>query len=329
MYTSNISELTVNEILLRVDELDIFSYYIPKLELGRTINSPLRKDKRPSFVVFNSKATKRRVLYKDFATGDTGSCFDLVMQMYGVNLVGSLKIIDKDLNIGLSSGVAKPKRVMQHHYKPIEQSETIIEITSRKWNAREDKDFWSQYNIHASTLQNFGVHPVKYVWINGDIVTTHKRNNPIYGYQFYKDSKYTWKIYQPYNTEFKWLSNTNKSILQGWDQLPYDDEVLIITKSLKDVMCLYEMGIAAIAPQSESQDLKGVVLEQLKRRFKYIYVFFDNDDVGQAQSKRFSDINELPRFEIAQRYMCKDISDFIKKYDIDQAKELLNIHLNI
>jgi DNA primase len=201
MYTSNISELTVNEILLRVDELDIFSYYIPNLELGRTINSPLRKDKRPSFVVFNSKATKRRILYKDFATGDTGSCFDLVMQMYGVNLIGSLKIIDKDLNIGLSNGVAKPKRVMQHHYKPIEQSETIIEITSRKWNGREDKDFWSKYNIHASTLNKFGVYPIKYVWINGNIITTHKNSNPIYGYKFYKDSKITWKIYQPYSTD--------------------------------------------------------------------------------------------------------------------------------
>jgi hypothetical protein len=93
-------------------------------------------------------------------------------------------------------------------------------------------------------------------------------------------------------------------------------------------MCLYEMGIAAIAPQSESQDLKGSVLNELRDRFKYIYVFFDNDDIGRIQSEKFSSINKLPSFEIPRRYSCKDISDFIKKYGIDQAWELLSIHLN-
>ena len=55
------------------------------------------------------------------------------------------------------------------------------------------------------------------------------------------------KIYQPYSN-FKWLSNTSASDLQGLSQLPDRGDTLVITKSLKDVMCLDIWDIPAIAP---------------------------------------------------------------------------------
>lgn len=49
-------------------------------------------------------------------------------------------------------------------------------------------------------------------------------------------------------------------------------DILFITKSMKDVMCLHEMGIPAVSPSSESTFLPKDVLEQLKTRFKRIII---------------------------------------------------------
>ena len=329
MYTVNISELTIEKILERTDELSIFKYYLDDIKVGRTIHSPLRKDNNPSFSVFYSETTKRKFLYKDFATGDTGTCFDLVMNLFGVDLFSSLKVIDRDLNLGISDGKINTSSVIKHDYTKFQRpSTTIIEVTRRNWNNREDKSFWGKYNIKVKTLIKYDVHPIQHIWINGVIVNSHKINNPIYGYRFFKDSKVSWKIYQPYSDRFKWLSNTNKSILQGWEQLPTNGDTLIITKSLKDVMCLYEMGIPAIAPQAESQNLKDTVMGELKDRFKNILVFFDNDfdkteNIGRLQAKKFCEINNLSMIEIDDEYQIKDISDFISTHSINQADELM------
>ena len=52
--------------------------------------------------------------------------------------------------------------------------------------------------------------------------------------------------------------------------LPKTGDSVVITKSLKDVMCLYEYGISAIAPCSENMFLTDSQYEKLKNRFKHI-----------------------------------------------------------
>lgn len=41
-------------------------------------------------------------------------------------------------------------------------------------------------------------------------------------------------------------------MIQGSKMLPKSGEFVVVTKSLKDVMALYEFGIPAIAPNSEN-----------------------------------------------------------------------------
>ena len=56
-------------------------------------------------------------------------------------------------------------------------------------------------------------------------------------------------------------------------QLPKDGgDLLIIQKSMKDVMCMYELGIIAIAPNSENLFLNDNQLEKVKNKFKRIIV---------------------------------------------------------
>ena len=41
-------------------------------------------------------------------------------------------------------------------------------------------------------------------------------------------------------------------MIQGMHMIPKSGEFLVITKSMKDVMLCYELGIPAIAPNSEN-----------------------------------------------------------------------------
>lgn len=62
-------------------------------------------------------------------------------------------------------------------------------------------------------------------------------------------------------------------MIQGANQLnPKGGDLLIIQKSLKDVMCLYNFGIQSIAPCSENLFIKDSLLEKLKNKYQRILV---------------------------------------------------------
>ena len=95
---------------------------------------------------------------------------------------------------------------------------------------------------------------------------------------------------------------------------------------MKDIMCLYSMGITAIAPNSETQFISDTVLTDLKNRFEHIVVLFDNDLTGisfMTKQKRLHP--ELIYTWIPRKYGAKDISDYYKEYG---KKETLNLIKN-
>lgn len=60
-------------------------------------------------------------------------------------------------------------------------------------------------------------------------------------------------------------------MIQGARQISKDgDDLLIVQKSMKDVMLLYEFGVQSIAPMSENTSLSEKVIEKLKTKFKRI-----------------------------------------------------------
>ncbi len=63
-------------------------------------------------------------------------------------------------------------------------------------------------------------------------------------------------------------------------------DYVVITKSLKDVMALYEYGIPAIAPCSENLFLTETQFNKLKTKFKHIYLLYDLDIPGVKASKK-------------------------------------------
>lgn len=121
----------------------------------------------------------------------------------------------------------------------------------------------------------------------------------------------------------RFLSNWKSFLLQGSKQLPKEGDTLVITKSMKDVMCLYSLGVTAIAPNSENLFLTESQFSKLKSRFKRIVVFYDNDLPGIHNMNKIKKSFDVQCLWIPRSYGAKDISDFYKMYGRDKTLELI------
>ena len=142
----------------------------------------------------------------------------------------------------------------------------------------------------------------------------------MYAYKVYNN----FKIYRPFADKYtKWRNNLTEYDIQGYAQLPSKGDTLIITKSMKDVMCLYEMGIPAISPSSESTFIPNDILEGLKKRFKRIIILFDRDNAGVKYLRKMSLKTGLEGLLVHKKFKAKDISDGIKANSFEEIKEWL------
>lgn len=304
--------ITLDWILSRVSEYDIYAAYIGNFKVGMIYNSPLRKDKTPSFGCFYSRKTKQ-LLFKDHGTGQCGNVIKFIELYTGItNYSDILKDIVERLKITNDTQLVSSKQY-------IPSTETVIGVVRQEFT-ETDINYWKQFNITVETLRKFGVSSIKYYLCNGIVKSIYKEDNPMYAYKVYNH----FKIYKPLADKYtKWRNNLTELDIQGFKQLPKTGNILIITKSMKDVMCLYEMGIPAISPSSESTFIPDKILEQLKKRFKRIIILFDRDSSGCKNSVKIWNKYHLKPLFINKKFKSKDISDAIKNNSFKDVKEWL------
>lgn len=305
--------ITIDWILSKVTEYDIYAKYIGQFKVGMIYNSPFRKDKNPSFGIYYSKRTKQ-LLFKDHGTGECGNVIKFVSLFTGKTEYSDIlsDIVDK-LNITNNT-----KLVSSKQYIP--STETVIGIVRQEFTD-VDINYWKQFNISINTLKKFNVNSIKYYLCNGIVKGTYKRENPMYAYKVYNN----FKIYRPLADKYtKWRNNLTDYDIQGYEQLPQKGDILFITKSMKDVMCLHEMGYPAVSPSSESTFLPKDVLEQLKTRFKRIIILFDRDVAGVKRSRKLSRETGLEAIFINKKFKAKDVSDAVKANSFEEIKNWLN-----
>ena len=292
--------ITLDWILSKVTEYDIYSKYIGQFKVGMIYNSPFRKDANPSFGIYYSKRTKQ-LLFKDHGTGECGNIVKFISLYTGLtNYNDILNDMVKKLNITNSTKLDSSKQY-------IPNDETTIGIVRQEFTD-VDKTYWSRFNISLDTLKKFNVFSIKYYLCNGVVKGIYKNDNPMYAYKVYDN----FKIYRPLADKFtKWRNNLTTYDIQGYEQLPPSGDLLIITKSLKDVMCFHEMGIPAISPSSESTFIPDRVLESLRKHFKRIIVMFDRDTTGTKYLRKISLKTGLEPLLVHKKFNAKDISDAI------------------
>ena len=305
--------ITLDWILSKVTEYDIYAKYIGQFKVGMIYNSPFRKDKNPSFGIYYSKRTKQ-LLFKDHGTGECGNVIKFVSLFTSKTEYNDIlsDIVDK-LNITNNTKLVSSKQY-------ILPTETVIGVVRQEFTD-VDINYWKQFNISINTLKKFNVNSIKYYLCNGIVKGTYKRENPMYAYKVYNN----FKIYRPLADKYtKWRNNLTDYDIQGYEQLPQKGDILFITKSMKDVMCLHEMGYPAVSPSSESTFLPKDVLEQLKTRFKRIIILFDRDVAGVKRSRKLSRETGLEAMFINKKFKAKDVSDAVKANSFEEIKNWLN-----
>lgn len=303
--------ITLDYILSKVTEYDIYARYIGQFKIGFIYNSPFREDKNPSFGIFRSRKSGK-LLFKDHGNGECGDVIKFVELYTGLtNYNDILNRIVTDMSI---TNNTKLKSIKQY-----ESKDTVIGVVRQDWTD-VDKQYWSQFGITKETLIKFNVSSIKYYLCDGVVKGIYKDENPMYAYKVYDH----FKIYRPLADKYtKWRNNLAPYDIQGYEQLPKKGNLLIITKSLKDVMCLYEMGYTAISPSSESTFLTPDVIDALKRRFKRILICFDRDISGVKNMRKISLKTGLKGFLVHKKWKAKDISDAIKLNGFEIIKNWL------
>ena len=299
----------------------IFEYYLnlneklcgQDVKILSAFNS---SDKVPSMFIYVDAASNR-YKFKDFSSGFQGKAINLVECLFNINFNQARNKIVSDYENYLKDNTYTPVQefVVHDKYK-------VVDYEIRHWTTQDQK-YWSEYSIGSKLLEYYNVAPLKYFTmerteIDGKLSTIIFDKNYTYGY-FKKDGT-LYKIYSPKNLEKKFIKVQNYT--QGVDQLT-GKPFLVITSSLKDLMCFRRLGIKnidCIAPDSENSMISELMIEKIKKKYHKTVVLFDNDTPGIEAAKKYK---EKYDFEYIVFPVEKDLSDAVKAIGITAVKEQL------
>ena len=311
-FSSGKSSVSLDDILSKVTEANILSYYLGVTEVPCIINSPLRQDRHPSFGVYSPNG--RRIYYTDLSTRDRGGLFDLLGHMWNCSYKEVLTRINED--ISKFNGSASI-----HTYTPCTvrststyNRDTDLQCKIRDWRDY-DIEYWASYGISLEWLKYAEVYPISHkIVIKGSQRYVFVADKYAYAYVEHKEGKVTLKIYQPFNKAgYKWSNKHDRSVISLWTKVPEYGDKICICSSLKDALCLWaNANIPSLSIQGEGYNMSDTAISELKRRYKEIYILLDNDEAGLkdglslSESTGFTNV-VLPKFEGG-----KDISDAFK-----------------
>jgi len=323
-----LNSITKEEILSKISEYDIFRYYCHNFkELEVAFCSELRKDNNPSCYI---TAKYNNLIYKDFGNGESYTCFDYVAKKFNSNYFEALTIIGNDFSIRKSNITLEPRILLSNDefkgkISNIPREKSIITILEQPFTIFDYK-YWQQYGISLEKLEEFDVFSAKQVYLikgNKRITFSYNKNNPCFAYRFNSETGYSYKIYWPLSKDkkHKWLfSGGSSSDIEGYSQLPLIGNILILTKSLKDVICYNIIGYNAISLQGEGNKLEQSLVDKLLKRFNKIIINYDNDERGIIETNKLVNQYKFDYFYIPNE---KDISDYTKKFGIEETKKMI------
>lgn len=292
-------------------DFDIAHKYLGITCVPEVINSPLRQDNNPSLGLFINNKTNS-LWFKDFGSGEKGSLYDLLAKMWNVS---KDKVYDRILE-----DMPAPAPMRKHGVKVYRKSAGKVEVRVREWRDY-DIAYWDSYGISLPWLKFGEIYPISHI-----ILTKNGHSYPIpaekyaYVYVERKDGIVSFKIYQPYSKEYKWMSKHDSSVWDLWTKIPEKGDKLIITSSRKDALAIWSnTGIPSLSLQGEGYIPKEHVVQQLKDRYNKVYVLYDNDfqseeNHGRMYGKMIAERFNVTQIEIPEKWGSKDPSDLVKNH---------------
>lgn len=300
------------EILSKVSELDILNYYFGINKVPCIISSPLRTDNHPSFGFYSIDGQK--IYWTDLSKKDKGGTFDLLGKYWGESYNNVIAHVWEDLpNITKTNGCSilnKPRIVSVKKYS----SESDLQCKIREWRDY-DLEYWASFGITLEWLRYADIYPISYkIVIKGGTKMVFPADKYAYAYIEYKDGDVTLKIYQPFNKAgYKWSNRHDRSVISLWTKVPEFGEKICICSSMKDALCLWaNTGIPAIALQGEGYGMSDTSVSELKRRFKEVFILFDNDEAGLIDGKKLAQHTGFTNLVLPSFNGGKDVSDYYR-----------------
>lgn len=301
-------------------DFDIAHKYLGITCVPEVINSPLRQDNNPSLGLFINNKTNS-LWFKDFGSGEKGSLYDLLAKMWNVS---KDKVYDRILE-----DMPAPAPMRKHGVKVYRKSAGKVEVRVREWRDY-DIAYWDSYGISLPWLKFGEIYPISHI-----ILTKNGHSYPIpaekyaYVYVERKDGIVSFKIYQPYSKEYKWMSKHDSSVWDLWTKIPEKGDKLIITSSRKDALAIWSnTGIPALSLQGEGYIPKEHVVQQLKDRYNKVYVLYDNDfqseeNHGRMYGKMIAERFNVTQIEIPEKWESKDPSDLVKNHGREVLRRVI------
>lgn len=328
MFSTGKASITYSDILSRVSECDILNHYLGISELPTTIHSPLRLDSSPSFGLYLNDNNK--VHYKDFSNGDSGGLLDLLMKYWGKDYTSTIEKIYNDLpsisSADINASITRPNG----HSTVIRKVESELKCKVREWRSY-DIEYWASYGISLKWLKYADIYPISHkIVIKNGYKYVFGVDKYAYAYVERKEGKVTLKIYQPLTKDKrrKWYNKHDRSVISLWTKVPEYGEQICICSSMKDALCLWaNTDIPAIAIQGEGYGISDTAANELRRRFKHIYILLDNDEPGLKDAEKLASETGFTNIVLPPFEGGKDISDYYKSLkDKSKFKEtILNL----
>jgi hypothetical protein len=326
-----INEINYHTLQQRIGSQNIFEHYFGPFSLTQAYHSPLRKDARKSVGFFITKSGE--VIYNDFAENRKLNFVQFVAALRNITEIQAMEHIAQQF--GLLKGAAKVVAIKP--IKPLKKPpKKAITVQTRPFTQR-DYIYWLKYNISLKQLKKHNIYSVSKFSI-GDYSTYINRDQLCYAYLLFDDNGNGYfKIYQPENPDKKWMYNGALHLIYGLNQLPFESNTLIITKSVKDFLLLKQFFPDVIALQNESSSAaKKEVLSALKKCYKNIIIWMDADRPGIRAANyykktwgftpffiNFANKNIFYTIRKVKQLKVKDPSDFVAKYGINKFFKFL------
>lgn len=315
-FSTGSSSITLAELKEKVSDADLVSHYLGITRIPCIINSPLRKDTHPSFGLYSKDSEK--ISWVDFATKDKGSIYDLLCKMWHCSFKDMLSRIANDLDKFDNPANVNPS--IHCEGVTFEKNDTDLQVKVREWRDY-DIEYWQSYGVSLEWLNYAEVYPVSHIiWVKGNKRYVMSAYKYAYAYVEHKEGKDTIKVYQPFSErKRKWINKHDRSVISLWTKIPEYGDKMVICSSLKDALCLWSnTGIPALALQGEGYGISDTALMELRRRYKEIYILFDNDKAGLADGEKLAAQTGFINAVLPPFTGGKDISDLFKVKSLEE-----------
>lgn len=311
--------LTFERLKIWLTDPQIYEFYLGDFQLNGKYNAPYRDDPNASLQL---KKSEEGVLYwrdygKPYEFQKGSDAVALVEHMFDCSREEAIQIIWKEM---IASDDVIPRVVVRPDTAKLPLKPFYREM--QDW----EYEYWGEHGISKDTLRLFNVHALTGLYKLDRLIWKSESGNPAYIYVFGRDK---FKCYRPLDTTgHKFLGYNNSDVIEGWSQIPEKGDLLIVTKSMKDVMVLYEAGFVSCSPTSENS-FRTIVnrAEELNKRFKKIIIFYDNDLPGITASEKLSSLTGWESIMIPVEEGIKDVSDWVRRDGYDKLNKFLKFKI--